>query len=67
MSITQGDTIGRIIKSGSDEYCRWVYTKFAASDDHVVAVITAYQSCNLSKKHDTTIYHQQVAQLQQKA
>eukprot|EP00957_Ditylum_brightwellii_P195518 14897597-Ditylum_brightwellii.AAC.1 len=42
MSITQGDIVGRIFESGSDEYGRWVYTKFAASDERVVTVITAY-------------------------
>eukprot|EP00957_Ditylum_brightwellii_P072299 5495718-Ditylum_brightwellii.AAC.1 len=65
MSITQGNIMGRIIESGLDEYDRWVYTKFAASDECVVTVITAYQSCLVSKKHDTMSYHQQAAQLQQ--
>eukprot|EP00957_Ditylum_brightwellii_P183991 14015380-Ditylum_brightwellii.AAC.1 len=64
MSITQGDIVGRIIKSESDEYGRWVYTTFAASDECVVMVITAYQSCKVNKKHGTMSYHQQGAQLQ---
>eukprot|EP00957_Ditylum_brightwellii_P151673 11550577-Ditylum_brightwellii.AAC.1 len=65
MSITQGDIVGRIIESSSDEYGQWVYTKFTTSDECVVTVITAYQPCKVSKKHSMTTYHQQVAQLQQ--
>eukprot|EP00957_Ditylum_brightwellii_P088060 6708329-Ditylum_brightwellii.AAC.1 len=65
MSITQGDVVGRIIDSGSDKYGQWVYTKFAARDECVVTVITAYQFCKVSKKHVTTTYNKQVVQLQQ--
>eukprot|EP00957_Ditylum_brightwellii_P190511 14501359-Ditylum_brightwellii.AAC.1 len=45
MSLIQGDMVGRVIKSGSDEYGRWVYSKLAAKDKRVIAVITAYQPC----------------------
>eukprot|EP00957_Ditylum_brightwellii_P181654 13837601-Ditylum_brightwellii.AAC.1 len=36
LSIIQGDVVGRIIDSGSDEYGQWVYTKIAAKDERVV-------------------------------
>eukprot|EP00957_Ditylum_brightwellii_P010919 827233-Ditylum_brightwellii.AAC.1 len=65
MSITQGDAVGRIIDSRSDEYGQWVYTKFTARDKRAVMVTIAYQPCKVSKKHGTTTYHQQVVQLQQ--
>eukprot|EP00957_Ditylum_brightwellii_P163660 12460541-Ditylum_brightwellii.AAC.1 len=43
----------------------WVYSKFAASDNGVITVVTAYQPCKPSKMTGTTTYHQQVAMLQQ--
>eukprot|EP00957_Ditylum_brightwellii_P083730 6363987-Ditylum_brightwellii.AAC.1 len=65
MSSIQGDMVGGVIKSGSDEYGRWVYSKLAAKDKRVILVITAYQPCKASKKHGNTTYHQQLVQLQQ--
>eukprot|EP00957_Ditylum_brightwellii_P079649 6056622-Ditylum_brightwellii.AAC.1 len=65
MSITQGDAVGRIVDSRSDKYGQWVCIKFAARDKRVVMIIRAHQPCKGSKKHGTTTYHQEVAQLQQ--
>eukprot|EP00957_Ditylum_brightwellii_P114221 8708201-Ditylum_brightwellii.AAC.1 len=50
--------VGCVIKSGSDEYGRWVYSKLVAKDEGVITVITAYQPCKVSKKHGNTTYHQ---------
>eukprot|EP00957_Ditylum_brightwellii_P145102 11051705-Ditylum_brightwellii.AAC.1 len=36
MSLIQGKMVGHVIKSGSNEYCRWVYSKLAAKDKRVI-------------------------------
>ena len=63
--MTQGNLTGYIVAKGADKYGRWVYTKFAAKNNTVITVITAYQPCKVSKKQGITTYHQQVAMLQQ--
>eukprot|EP00957_Ditylum_brightwellii_P083662 6359457-Ditylum_brightwellii.AAC.1 len=63
--MTQGDLTGQIIAKGADEYGLFVYTKFATKNNTVITVITAYQSCKVSKKQGIMTYHQQVAMLQQ--
>eukprot|EP00957_Ditylum_brightwellii_P151264 11518328-Ditylum_brightwellii.AAC.1 len=59
------DYIGWIIESGQDDMGWWVYVKFAARNNVIVTIITAYQPCKVSKKNGTMAYHQQVAMLQQ--
>jgi hypothetical protein len=63
--MTQGDLTGRIVAKGADKYGRWVYTKFAAKNNTVITVLTAYQPCKILKKQGITTYHQQVVMLQQ--
>ena len=63
--MTQGNLTGRIIAKGADKHGCWVYTKFAAKNNTVITVITAYQPCKVSKKQGITTYHQQVAMPQQ--
>eukprot|EP00957_Ditylum_brightwellii_P049051 3721523-Ditylum_brightwellii.AAC.2 len=65
LSMTQGNLVGQIIKKGADKYGHWVYTKFAAKNNTVITSITAYQQCKVTKKQGITIYHQEVALLQQ--
>eukprot|EP00957_Ditylum_brightwellii_P035668 2704233-Ditylum_brightwellii.AAC.1 len=50
---------------GRDPMGRWVYTKYAATSNMVVTVVTAYQACKSSSKTGTTTYHQQVVMLKQ--
>eukprot|EP00957_Ditylum_brightwellii_P132466 10101794-Ditylum_brightwellii.AAC.1 len=59
MSLIQSDMVGSVIKSGSNEHGRWVYSKLAAKDKRVITVIMTYQPCKGSKKHGNTTYHQQ--------
>eukprot|EP00957_Ditylum_brightwellii_P041724 3159947-Ditylum_brightwellii.AAC.1 len=65
MSLIQGNMVGHVIESGSNECGRWVYSKLAAKDERVSMVITVNQPCKVTKKHSNTTYHQQVVQLQQ--
>eukprot|EP00957_Ditylum_brightwellii_P175385 13351218-Ditylum_brightwellii.AAC.1 len=65
LSICQGNFLTRKITKGKDHMGHWVYSKFAASDNGVITVVTVYQPCKLSKMTGTTMYHQQVAMLQQ--
>eukprot|EP00957_Ditylum_brightwellii_P001208 94844-Ditylum_brightwellii.AAC.1 len=44
---------------------RWVYMKYAAKNDRIVTVVTAYQVCKSRIKIGTTTYHQQVVMLEQ--
>eukprot|EP00957_Ditylum_brightwellii_P134909 10285943-Ditylum_brightwellii.AAC.1 len=46
---------------------RWVYAKYAAKNDRIVTVATAYQACKSSSKTGTTTYHQQVIMLKQQS
>eukprot|EP00957_Ditylum_brightwellii_P043885 3328203-Ditylum_brightwellii.AAC.1 len=50
---------------GRDPMGRWLYTKYAAMNERVVAVVTTYQVCKSSSKIGTTTYHQQVVMLKQ--
>eukprot|EP00957_Ditylum_brightwellii_P126416 9636703-Ditylum_brightwellii.AAC.1 len=49
MSLIQGNMVGCIIESSSDEYGQWVYSKLAAKDERVIMVITVYQPSKVSK------------------
>eukprot|EP00957_Ditylum_brightwellii_P108988 8314047-Ditylum_brightwellii.AAC.1 len=40
LSICQGDFLTRKITKGKDHMGRWVYSKFAASDNGVITVVT---------------------------
>eukprot|EP00957_Ditylum_brightwellii_P042816 3241438-Ditylum_brightwellii.AAC.1 len=53
MSLIQDNMVGHVIKSGSNEYGRWVYIKLAAKDKRVIMVITVYQPCKVSKNMAT--------------
>eukprot|EP00957_Ditylum_brightwellii_P026262 1986676-Ditylum_brightwellii.AAC.1 len=53
MSLIQGNLVGCVIESGSNEYVRWVYSKLAAKDERVIMAITAYQPCKVSKNMAT--------------
>eukprot|EP00957_Ditylum_brightwellii_P123242 9396763-Ditylum_brightwellii.AAC.1 len=65
LSICQGDFLTRKITGCKDHMGCWVYCKFAASDNGVITVVTAYQPYKPSKMTGTTTYHQQVDMLQQ--
>ena len=58
LSICQGDFLTQKITEGKDHMGRWVYSKFAASNNRVITVITAYQPCKPSKMTGATTYHQ---------
>eukprot|EP00957_Ditylum_brightwellii_P165517 12601102-Ditylum_brightwellii.AAC.1 len=45
ISLIQGDMVGRIIYTSSDDYGQWVYNKLAAKNEQVITVVTAYQPC----------------------
>eukprot|EP00957_Ditylum_brightwellii_P203608 15335419-Ditylum_brightwellii.AAC.1 len=45
---------------GRDPMGRWVYIKYATTNERVVTVITAYQACESSSNTGTMTYHQQV-------
>eukprot|EP00957_Ditylum_brightwellii_P104639 7973971-Ditylum_brightwellii.AAC.1 len=36
MSVIQSDMVGRVIKSGSNEYGQWIYSKLTAKDEKVI-------------------------------
>eukprot|EP00957_Ditylum_brightwellii_P193549 14738877-Ditylum_brightwellii.AAC.1 len=63
MSIIQGSLTVRVVKQETDQYSRWVLTKFAARNGTFITVITAYQPCKVTKKQGVTTFHQQVALL----
>eukprot|EP00957_Ditylum_brightwellii_P038158 2885071-Ditylum_brightwellii.AAC.1 len=65
MSIIQGKLTARVVKQESDQYIRWILTKFAARNGKFITVITAYQPCKVTKKQGVTTYHQQVTLLKQ--
>eukprot|EP00957_Ditylum_brightwellii_P092567 7049328-Ditylum_brightwellii.AAC.1 len=65
MSTSQGDMVGRKIMEGRDSMGRWVYTIYAAKNDRIVTVVTAYQVFKSSNKTGTMMYHQQVVMLKQ--
>eukprot|EP00957_Ditylum_brightwellii_P167670 12764411-Ditylum_brightwellii.AAC.1 len=59
LNICQGNFLTQKIIEGKDHMGCWVYSEFAASDNRVIAVVTAYQPCKPSKMMGTTMYHQQ--------
>eukprot|EP00957_Ditylum_brightwellii_P164601 12532637-Ditylum_brightwellii.AAC.1 len=65
LSICQGDFLTQKITEGKDYMGCWVYSKFVASNNGVITVVTAYQPYKPSKITGTTTYHQQVAMLKQ--
>eukprot|EP00957_Ditylum_brightwellii_P010598 802777-Ditylum_brightwellii.AAC.1 len=49
LSICQGDFLTWKITKGKDHMGCWVYSKFAASNNRVITVVTTYQPCKPSK------------------
>eukprot|EP00957_Ditylum_brightwellii_P108356 8266513-Ditylum_brightwellii.AAC.1 len=50
---------------GRDSMGQWVYTKYAAKNERVAIVVTAYQAYKSSSKTGTMTYHQHVVMLKQ--
>ena len=50
LAVTMGKLSGRVLETGSDEFGRWVYTKFNASGNKNVTVIGIYQPCDQNYK-----------------
>eukprot|EP00957_Ditylum_brightwellii_P174103 13256227-Ditylum_brightwellii.AAC.1 len=60
LCIIQGDINSRKLDQGAEKYSHWSYVKFAACNATVIAVITVYKPCIVTKTTGITTYHQQL-------
>ena len=67
MSLTVGDTIGRILSTGSDPLGRWAYTRLNGAAGRTITIIVTYQVCqsNVRTAGPTTAVSQQYSMLEQ--
>ena len=67
MGATIGNTAGRVLSMGADEFGRWVYTRYKGGAGRTITIIGVYQVCRGNHKNsgETTAITQQFSMLEQ--